>query len=235
MKKVVLFDLDNTLVECAKYYEDIEDNFVGRARLNHPQLTETFIRELVRSIDRHSCSLYQGFSRSRFPRSFEASSLALDAIAGRHPDLQRAAQERVLAEQVFNAPYTPYEGSLETLQELVRRGYELGIVTKGDWEIQWSKVKKNGIDKIVKSDNIFPVDSKNVAVYANIYDLLEADPTQSWFFGDSLKDDIGPNNALGVTTVHVQANYAPWHWEDAPATPTHVIHHLKEALELLPL
>ena len=218
--RVLLFDLDNTLIECTKYYLDVEDSFVVRTA-KRTKLPEPFVRELVQTIDYESAKLHDGFNRSRFPRSFNAASLALDVICGNHPDVTTAQQEEMLASLVFTAPYTPYPGALEAVASLKDAGFRVALVTKGDPDIQQYKITKNNLDNLFGPENIFVVPSKTKTTFEHILGVLEADPLKSWMTGDSLKDDIHPNNELGLTTVHITDSHQPWRWEDKHAEATH--------------
>lgn len=230
--RVLLFDLDNTLIECKQYYDEVENAFVKRAAAR-TNLPEAFVRELVQTIDYESAKLHDGFNSTRFPRSFNAASLALDVIVGHPANVALAKQEEVLAALVFSAPYRPYPGALEALKAMRAAGYRIALVSKGDATIQHSKIAKHKLYDVFGYENIFVVPSKTIPTYQHILGTLEADPAKSWMIGDSLKDDIHPANELGLTTVHITDSHDPWRWEDQKAQATHTANTVAELVQHL--
>jgi FMN phosphatase YigB (HAD superfamily) len=94
-RPTLLFDLDGTLCECGVYYVEATEAFV-RYQVERTGLAEAVVREVVEQVDLAATMLPDAFRRDRFPRSFYAASLALDALAAdRLMPITYEAQEEV--------------------------------------------------------------------------------------------------------------------------------------------
>ena len=228
--KALLFDLDNTLVECGQYYLDAQDQFVAAVH-RRTALDKDLIFKILGAIDVTCCSLPDGFSRSRFPRSFQAASLALDSIAGLPPSMSFAQQMYETGDAVFSAPYPMYEGVPELLDALLSAKWKLIMVTKGEPEVQHRKVRINKLGSFFHYDDIYPVLNKNEALFTKLAKDYNLDVRNSWMIGDSLKDDIGPAKAAGFNTVFVSSKTGRWAYEDQCHVPDLTVYSVTELLQ----
>jgi putative hydrolase of the HAD superfamily len=211
-KPTLIFDQDGTLSRCAEYYVAVQHEF---AELKHRSTgipTATALK-VLESIDLAATALPDAFRRDRFPTSFSAASVAIDRIMHRETDDAEAAAAFLIGDAVFEAPYALYEGVYEMLQQYKAGGWQLALVTKGDWGVQWSKIMKNRLNEIF-GDNIFVVMQKDLGVFQQVITELDVDIETSVMVGDSLKDDIGPAKAAGLATVHV-VHSTQWSYDHA--------------------
>lgn len=231
MKPAILWDMDGTINRCAEYYVKCTEDFVTFKHLR-TGLPKEVLHELVTKIDIASTKLPKAFARNRFPKSFEAASLAADILAHREPSVHEAKFSHDIGDEVFSAEYRLYDGAKEILHKYRESGWTMVLVTKGDTEVQLSKIKKNGLTEYFEHQHI--VEQKSVDVFSEIVAMADIDPASSWMIGDSLRDDIAPAKALGLKTVHVTGGHS-WEYDHHDVRPDHMIVSIKELTDIIPL
>lgn len=214
MKPTLIFDLDNTLVECGQYYLDASDEFAAY-QADRTGCTIQFALDLCGVIDLEMAKRPGGFRRDRFPTSFKATSYALDAIAGLLPNPDAGKISYWIGDEVFRAPYTPYDGVFETLDYYANGGWQLVLLTKGDAEVQTRKINMHGFDRWFPTEQQFITLSKNPEYLHRVMRAVNATPSHTWVIGDSIRDDIGPALEVGVGAVEVNTGTGKWGYESA--------------------
>lgn len=229
-----IFDLDNTLVECLSYY--VEAQHALRERLERAGVgwdTDTFLAH-YRAVAR---PLFQshGFGRTRFPITLrETARRALEAC-GRVAGEDLLCEAYDIGDAVFDAPYEPYAGALDTLRLLRERGYRLGLCTKGDTEVQRRKIDLHGIAELVDCVRIVP--RKGAREILETRDALGCSGRRVAMVGDSLHDDIAGGRAAGVATVWVHGDpihLTEAHGEVPDIEPDFRVEHVRQLPDLLP-
>jgi len=92
-------------------------------------------------------------------------------------------------------------GALDVLEEL-QKNHTLALVTGGNADFQWKKLKKAGIQpgqfsKLVASDG----PSKKLS-YQTVLNELKFDPNETLVCGDRVPVDLSPAKELNLFTVH---------------------------------
>lgn len=231
MKPAILWDMDGTINRCAEYYMKCTEDFVTYKH-HRTGLPKEVLHELVSKIDLASTKLPRAFTRARFPKSFEAASLAADVLAHREPNIHEAKIGHDIGDAVFSAEYRLYDGAKEVLHQYKQSGWTMVLVTKGDTEVQLYKIQKNGLADYFEHQHI--VEEKTTDVFAEILAMSETDPASSWMVGDSLKDDIAPTKALGLKTVHITGGHS-WEYNNHDVLPDHTVASIKELTDIIPL
>jgi FMN phosphatase YigB (HAD superfamily) len=247
----LIFDLDGTQCECGIYYAAAKDAFVAYQHARHPDLAPALIGDVLEKLDLVCTSAPGAFTRARFPRSFRAASYALDVIAGacgapvapdlegtegkatapyRGPDIAAGDASYRIGDAVFDAPYELFDGVVETLQHYRALGWQLLVYTKGDYQVQESKLQRHGLLDLF--DGVFITHEKTPELLNWIVHVSRCAPQATWMIGDSLKDDIAPAVALGLGTVHVAGGHQ-WVYNDAQVKPLRTITALPELLSLV--
>lgn len=204
-RRAIVFDLDNTLIECGQYYIDVKRK--GAEYLSAiTGLSVTVCEKLINDVDLAATSLPGSFSADRLPRAFEAATMAACHIAAHlRPDVvpynRHMLEMWTIGNSVFSAPYEEYPGVKETLQYLKNEGWLLVLYTKGDSTVQKQKIDKHGYASVF--DHCVITLTKTEQVLSDVATKLDINVSDSWSVGDSLKDDIAPAKALGFKTVHV--------------------------------
>jgi HAD superfamily hydrolase (TIGR01509 family) len=123
-----------------------------------------------------------------------------------------------------------FDGARETLAELKRRGYRLGIVTDTyharETKLEW--LRRNGIDRIwdvFVSSCEEGVRKPDPAIYRAALDQLGLEPSEASFVGHK-RSELDGAIAVGLKTIAF--NY------EAEAKADHFIEHFSELLTLFP-
>lgn len=216
----LIFDLDDTLADCSIFYKEQIERF---AEFQHDRtgISPNLIMKLREGIDVTFTSTPDGFSRVRFPRSFAATSTAIDIMLGNDIDDVAAYQSFELGDEVFNATYPLFDGVDDLLQSLIADGHDLFLLTKGDYKVQQRKIELNKLHRWFSSDRMYIVNQKTPdALKALMADhMLKASDTI--VIGDSLRDDIHVANQLGIRSVWVSKSIDPkWSYENVQVVPT---------------
>ena len=192
MIKAVIFDLDDTL-----YYE------------------LDYVKSGFRAVSRYICSKY-GVSEKEFYK------LQLDILEkegrGKVFDLAlenfSLPQDEVEKMLVVYRSHNPegirlYEDAEYILGKLKREGkYKTGIITDGNSQVQWNKIKALGlidlVDEIIVTDD-FGVDKRKPApfAYLRLLESFKIKAGEAVYIGDNpTKDFIGARE-LGLKTIRV--------------------------------
>jgi len=231
MKPTLVFDLDNTLVECGAYYLDACNEF-AEFQAQRTNCAAKFAADLQEVIDVEMAKRPGGFRRDRFPTSFAAVSLALDAIQGLEPDKRAADKSFAIADAVFTADYTPYAGAIDTLQYYKDGGWQLVLLTKGEDSVQNYKIDRHGFRTFF--DHIFVTLTKSPEKLADVMQLTNARPSHTWVIGDSVRDDIGPALKLNIGAIEVATGTGRWGYENAQHIADFVVHNVDEIKRVIP-
>lgn len=178
---LVIFDLDDTLIETSKcltpYYLKLAFSEMQQAGF------EGDFKQLL-SINKRALSaknaLYEFCSEKKILER------GLEALSSPLPD-------EIFLEIV--------PGALEVLEEL-QKNHTLALVTRGRADFQWKKLKKAGIQpgqfsKLVASDG----PSKKLS-YQTVLNELKVDPKDTIVCGDRVSVDLSPAKELNLFTVH---------------------------------
>ena len=233
-KKNLIFDMDNTLCDCSIFYKQKQQEFARyqAKRTNHP---EEFCLELLRKIDVTFTSTPEGFSKNRFPRAFAATSATIDIMMGNEIDDAAAQHSWYIGDSVFNEPYQLFDGVFYMLQNYKNSGFQLFLLTKGDYDVQMRKVVNNGLDNIFDKDKIYVVPKKTDRELNRIVmdHYLVIDETV--MIGDSMRDDIGSAQILGMESVLVEDATGTWDYETVQVTASHRIKSVTELPTIIPV
>ncbi len=97
-------------------------------------------------------------------------------------------------------------GAVDTLRFLREWGVSLGMITNGDADVQWAKVRNAGLEPLFDSILVagdFGVAKPDSRVFHRTLDQLHVAPDQAWMVGDNLTNDIGGAQAVGIYGVWV--------------------------------
>lgn len=220
MKRAAIFDLDGTLVRCGEYYEAC--NTQGAQYLAKVTgLAEEACRTIMAKTDLAATTLPNPFLAERYPRSFAAAAMAACHIAApSRPELIPYSTHMSRMEQigraVFDAPYAEYEGVQPMLEQLRADDWYLILFTKGDSDVQTRKIRLHGYETLFDTCIITP--QKSIAHLERLVRDFTIDVAQSFYIGDSLKDDIIPAKAVGLKTIYV-VQEPVWAYDNGESTP----------------
>ena len=161
-----------------------------------------------RVLDVENVAVY-GFSSARFPAS------CLQAFQELRDASEHAIDENVEREIVYAARLVFRESPelvphvKEVLGTLRRRGLRLALLTKGDPEVQLSRIQQSGLASFFDAIEVVP--EKTAARILTILRTLNVKPANTWVIGNSMQSDILPALALEARGIWIDAPV--WEYE----------------------
>jgi putative hydrolase of the HAD superfamily len=124
-----------------------------------------------------------------------------------------------------------FPDTIEVLEWLEKKGYQLHLITNGFEETQHNKLKSSGLDKFFKVV-ITSEGSNSLKPQREIFEFAlnktGATIEESIMIGDSLEVDVAGAMSIGMDQVHVNYNGSP-----QDLKPTYTISTLKQLKEFL--
>jgi putative hydrolase of the HAD superfamily len=204
-KQYVLFNLDDTLVECNKYFKKVIDQFAHLLLdwLQDLKVTKEQIKQKQLELDLASVAQY-GITSKHFPQSFVDTYAYFCASADIPLDPSRVAELEQLGKSVYDYAAEPMPDMYETLKRLKQDGHELYLHTAGDEVIQKKKIAQLEL-AIYFENRMFISRYKNTKALGSILSEMHFEPTRTWMIGNSLRTDIVPGLELGLQVIYIPA------------------------------
>ena len=206
----ILFDLDDTLIHCNKYFGlalgqffEILQDWFGEDLLPTEDIRRKQIEIDVLEVQS------TGFKSDNFPRSLIATYHHFSMKYSRPID---PSEERLLTElgmSVYEQEVEAYPGMVETLDNLQQQGHELYLYTGGETAIQQRKIDQMKLDAYF-NDRIFIRQHKTTEALEQILKKGRFDRSVTWMIGNSLRTDILPAMTAGIAGIYIQQ---PDEWE----------------------
>jgi len=231
----VIFDMDDTILVCGKYYIKCRKDF-AEFNAKRTGLPERFCESILHHIDLECTTLANGWGKDRFPRSFAAASVTLDILSGKSVDETAAEQSFLLGESVFHAPYELIAGAIETLTWLSDHHIKLFLYTKGDYNVQQEKIIKHNLTRFFPTSHQYIVPHKSGHELNNIIVDHELNIDETILVGDSMRDDVMSAKAVNMRSVLVMSGH-PWGYDQQHVSPTlqiNSIADLPDRIEFVP-
>jgi putative hydrolase of the HAD superfamily len=197
----VVFVGDDTLWSTEPLYDLARQ--LARAEVARSGIDDIEWERLERQLDVENVSQF-GFNTDRFPTSCVQAYEALCRTGNRRPDAEVAERVRSAARRVFTEDPPLVPGARDTLEALRARGARLALLTKGDRELQASRVERSGIANFFDVIRIVP--EKVSDTFREIVAALGAVPEHSWSVGNSIRSDILPAVESGLRAVWIDAH-----------------------------
>jgi putative hydrolase of the HAD superfamily len=190
----LFLDADDTLWENSIYFETAIASFISC--LDHQTHTPAQVREHLDSCELRTIAAH-GYGQSSFRRSLlrcfeELSTAPLD-----HAKQQRIAS---FAEAILHHPIDLLPAVQSTLTELATR-YDLFLVTKGNDAEQNDKLNRSGLRVHFKAVEV--LHEKNAEAYRELIARHSCNAASTWMIGNSIKSDINPALAAGLSAVFI--------------------------------
>ena len=190
----LLCDADDTLWENNVYFEEAIAEFISY--VDHPDLAPAEVRRELDLVEARNIEL-NGYGTDNFARNLVE---CYEQFRGRRASGDERSRLIGMTDRIRNSPIRLMPGVRETLEELGRR-YRLGLVTKGQFDEQRSKLLRSGLKD--RFDYVKTVREKDVECYRAVVRETGADPATTWMIGNSPKSDINPALQAGLGAVLV--------------------------------
>ncbi|MEH7276048.1 HAD family hydrolase [Neobacillus vireti] len=203
LKQNILFNLDDTLSYCNRYFSLVIDEFAEQMMAWFDSSTEEEIKQKQLQLDVAAISEY-GLKSERFPESFVGTYKYFCDLTGREKKEDEIQYLRRLGFKVFEIPVEPIPYMNETLQRLKKEGHELYLHTGGDEANQRRKISQLELT-IFFEHRIFISEHKDTTALSDILKTIKADPNVTWMVGNSLRTDIVPALEMDIHAIYIPA------------------------------
>lgn len=200
----VIFDLDDTLVHCNKYFDLILGQYFELMSdwfSDFGPATSEFRSKQV-EIDVETVST-SGLASDNFPKSLIATYRFFCAKYNRSADPYQEKQLMKLGLSVYDQEVEAYPGMVETLDALKHDGHDLYLYTGGDDTIQQRKIEQMKLN-VYFGDRIFIRQHKNVESLENILTSYPFERKRTWMIGNSLRTDVLPALTAGINSIYLK-------------------------------
>ncbi len=225
MKKIVLIDLDNTIIdfnECARHSII---NIFEKFNLPYSEnVFETFITENVK--------IWKRLEDGEIDKAYLRANRWNIILGKLGIDFDGPTVEELFENGVAQGAY-PVEGAYELLNYLKEK-YDLYIVSNGFRFVQESRLKIGNFNKYFKdvfvSEDV-GVQKPDRKFFEYCYKKINTPPKEEIILiGDNIHADIGGGISFGIDTVWFNKNNTP---RSTEITPTYTVEKLSEIKEIL--
>lgn len=200
-KQYILFNLDDTLIHCNKYFNLAIDQLAEQMKLWFDGIAEEEIKQKHLEIDLASIKKY-GLSSERFTQSFVETYQYFCKIKKRPEDTKEIDQVKKIGNSVFEMEVEPLPEMYKTLELLKKEGHELFLHTGGDEENQRRKINQLELAAFFEN-RIFISLHKDTDALENIIKDLKLNKENTWMVGNSLRTDILPGLEQGINVIYI--------------------------------
>jgi putative hydrolase of the HAD superfamily len=200
-KQNILFNLDDTLAYCNRYFNLVIDEFADHMKVWFDLISEEDIKQKQLQLDVAAISEH-GLKSERFPESFVGTYNYYCDLTGRQKKKEEIQFLRELGFKVFEIPVEPIPYMNETLQRLKEEGHELYLHTGGDEANQRRKITQLELTTFFEH-RIFISEHKDRTALSDILKTIKADPNVTWMVGNSLRTDIVPALEMDIHAIYI--------------------------------
>lgn len=204
MSQQILFDLDDTLIYCNRYFFRTIDAIARQlvTWFNDDSVSIEEVKSMQARLDTELIA-QTGFKSEHFPQSFIETYEHYCRLLGRAQHAREKDQIWRMGMEVYNHETEPYPHMEETLSQLQQAGHELHLYTGGEPKIQLRKVEEIGLAKYF-DDRIYIRQVKNIIALDEVLQSQAFDRERTWMIGNSIRNDIVPALHAGIHAIHVE-------------------------------
>lgn len=206
-KAGIIFDGDDTLWETSVFYTEAKQSFFNEMSalgFNSEEVKRQFEKTDIDNLKNF------GFTKQRFPTSMEDTYKYFCNSYGVENKREIAHKLKVIGYNVFEKKPLILDHAEKILEEL-KFSFRLFLATKGDSEIQFSKIEYSGLKSYF--DNIYILDQKTEKEFAQIIEDNDLARDKTWSVGNSLKSDIYPALKVGLCSIWIP-HKETWEYEN---------------------
>ncbi|MCS7463258.1 HAD family hydrolase [Paenibacillus doosanensis] len=204
-KQTILFDMDDTLLYCNKFFDMVVDQFADLMEMwfhsYHIPVAEIKKKQMEIDLQRVERS---GFAPDHFPQSFLDAYEYFTFLTGRPNNEDETRRLQELGRSVYGHDIEPYPHMYETLQQLTEEGHELHLYTGGELQVQMRKVTEAGLERFFDK-RIHVTRHKTAEFLESLIQKYELDRKSTWMIGNSLRTDVIPALKTGIHAIFMPA------------------------------
>ncbi len=210
-KKVVIFDLDDTLIPNVVYYRETKEKLYSLfIKIFGDQIDkEDFLNDICK-IDLEKVKKL-GLSRTRFPLTAVELYHQYCQNYGKSPICDEIDDVVVCASEVFDTVEKLSDECIVMIETIKNKGYEVFVLTSGDEIVQTYKIMKSLLYQFINNDNIIIVPQKTEDTYRDYFGKYGMD--KCCMIGNSRKSDINPALQNGMFAIFIPED--TWEYEHA--------------------
>jgi putative hydrolase of the HAD superfamily len=210
--QAIIFDGDDTLWQTEWLYDEARTE--ARQIVAETGLDGDAWEVRERLIDVENVARF-GHSTNRFPTSCIEAYEEACAEAGKPADSGISERIGAVAQTVFERRAPLIEGAQRTLEGLRSSGIALALLTKGDSTVQRRRLDQSGLAPLF--DLVDIVEEKTPESILSVLERLGVPVSAGLTVGNSVRSDILPSLAAGVTPVWIDAHV--WEYERDHSSP----------------
>lgn len=230
-QRLVIFDLDDTLVDTSDVYWRARTGFVKALASQGWDPDE--ITELFEEIDSGHIKTF-GFAPDRYGKSMLAT---YDHIL-RTKNLRAQAETLRIIESWGKTIMESLPKLIDDAAALLKwasEHFELVLVTRGELVLQMRKLEHAALSEYFSEIKV--VSDKNAETFMRVIRKAGYSPENTWVVGDSIRTDINPGIMAGANCILYAYRHHSYHWKQehgyAPVGPFYEAHSLKEVMNIL--
>ncbi|MEW4369997.1 HAD family hydrolase [Paenibacillus kandeliae] len=200
----LIFDMDDTLIYCNKYFNLILDEFITLLSgwFSEYDLPMDDIRQKQIEIDVAGVHVV-GFASEHFPASLVETYRHFSRLYGRPLNDNEERQLKLLGSSVYEKEVEPYPGMVNTLDSLRQAGHTLYLYTGGETAIQQRKIDQMKLSSFF-GERIFIRQHKNITALEEIITTQLLPRQDTWMIGNSLRSDVQPALQASLNTIYIK-------------------------------
>lgn len=210
MKKLLIFDLDDTLIYTHNVYLQVTAEVIDR--MEELGIIDENLYYTLDSFDQETVEEDGCFKQDAFPRAVHKTYDFYCQKLNLEYDEEVAAELNEIAWEINSLKYELVEGAKDLLDVLAENpDNEMVLLTRGDDEIQNKKIKDNGLQNYF--DETIVVPSKTNRTYEDIIAKYGFTSKNTWIIGNSIRSEIIPANSIGANAILVSVTDC-WDYEN---------------------
>jgi len=233
LPKAILFDLDETIVE----YPTTRESWHSILEEFQEELQGNEIAKMVDWLSAYTDWYWSDpdrNSRSRLDMATARAEIAAAAL------VEYAIADDGLSTRIGhmlnhrrNSGATLYEGALETIVALGRRGVKIALVTNGHSTVQREKIVRFELGDHfahIQIESEFGFGKPDERVFRHVLKMLDVDAADAWMVGDNLEWDVRGPQRVGIYSIWFDPRLTGLPAE-TDILPDRIIHRLSELIE----
>ena len=201
MINYVFFDLDETLIDIKKAQNEAIKSLFKKFGFNKNTNLKNFTKKWDDLTDYH----YKFYTAKEISYEEQRRRRIVDLFQFYNIELsQNPIDTYNIYLTEFENAWSVFDDVIESLQTLKSAGYNLGLISNGDYSQQVQKMQKVGIFELfsfVNTSSQFEYSKPNLKIFETVFKLHEIDFNQVVYIGDSYEKDILPCRDLGISAI----------------------------------